>query len=276
MGLMNFNDLLGPKSKPGSIQNFVRHKQAPAEVIIEEAQTYIYSLLRIREMRASAFLSVPIHGFTLALPTGFLEPISMRDREGWEVIPRLYVEAQRLFELRSTDPDIVTTLSGAVTAAATTLGVASAAEFPASGAFSIVIEGETLLVTAGAGTTTWTVTRGYSGTAAAAHATGALVDGGLDSGTPMQVAVFDELFQFDCKADAARYFDLVYVKRPTLLSSTNKTNFLTDRYPHLLRAALNFRAAAHMKDAEERDANEKELIGLIEAVNAESDLGRAA
>lgn len=47
--------------------------------------------------------------------------------------------------------------------------------FPASGAFSILIDAELLRVTAGNGTTTWTVTRGYAGTTAATHSNGATI-----------------------------------------------------------------------------------------------------
>ena len=47
--------------------------------------------------------------------------------------------------------------------------------FPAVAQYRIVIENEILLVTAGAGTTTWTVTRGAEGTTAAAHTDGTLV-----------------------------------------------------------------------------------------------------
>ncbi len=56
-----------------------------------------------------------------------------------------------------------TTLSGAMTAAATTLTVASAAGFPTSGTYTIKVDNEYMVVTAGAGTTTWTVTRAPAG-----------------------------------------------------------------------------------------------------------------
>jgi hypothetical protein len=68
-----------------------------------------------------------------------------------------------------------TTLSGAMTTTSTTLTVASAAGFPTFGSFTIRVDNEYMQVTAGAGTTTWTVTRGQQGTAAAAHSSGATV-----------------------------------------------------------------------------------------------------
>lgn len=70
-----------------------------------------------------------------------------------------------------------TTLSGSITSGATTLTVASAAGFPAAkNPFSIQIDSEVMNVTAGMGTTTWTVTRGANGTTAASHTSGASVD----------------------------------------------------------------------------------------------------
>ena len=68
-----------------------------------------------------------------------------------------------------------TTVSGNVTASATTVAVVSAGSFPATAEFRVQVDSEILLVTAGAGTTTWTVTRGADGTAAATHTTGAAV-----------------------------------------------------------------------------------------------------
>jgi hypothetical protein len=68
-----------------------------------------------------------------------------------------------------------TTTTAARTAGQTTLPVASAAGFPASGTYYVRIDNEVLQVTAGQGTTSWTVLRGQLGTAAAAHANGAVV-----------------------------------------------------------------------------------------------------
>jgi len=67
------------------------------------------------------------------------------------------------------------TLSGSITAASTTLAVNSAADFPTSGQFRILIDSEILLVTSVAGTT-FTVQRGVEGTVAAAHNSNATVE----------------------------------------------------------------------------------------------------
>lgn len=67
-----------------------------------------------------------------------------------------------------------TTLNGAINAGQTSIVVNSAAGWPGSsyGQFEIQVENEIMLVTAGFGTTTWTVVRGVEGTTAASHATG--------------------------------------------------------------------------------------------------------
>jgi type II secretory pathway pseudopilin PulG len=68
-----------------------------------------------------------------------------------------------------------TTVSGSVSASATSLSVASAAAFPATAEFRVKVDSEIMVVTAGAGTTTWTVTRAADGTTAATHNAGAAV-----------------------------------------------------------------------------------------------------
>ena len=62
-------------------------------------------------------------------------------------------------------PGANTTVSSAMTAAQTTISVPSATGFPATGTFRIRVDDEDMTVTAGAGTTTWTVTRGVNSTA---------------------------------------------------------------------------------------------------------------
>ena len=65
--------------------------------------------------------------------------------------------------------DAETTLSVAIDAIETSMVVISATLFPTVAQYRIRIDDELLLVTGGAGTTTWTVVRGIEGTTAAAH-----------------------------------------------------------------------------------------------------------
>jgi len=68
-------------------------------------------------------------------------------------------------------PGASTTLGGALTASQTTLTVSSATGFPTT-PFLIRVDDEFMQVTAGFGTTTWTVTRGASNSVATTHANG--------------------------------------------------------------------------------------------------------
>src|SRR4029450_11191671 len=67
------------------------------------------------------------------------------------------------------------TLTGALTASATTVTVSSATGFPTK-AFVLRVDDEYMTVTAGFGTPTWTVTRGSNGSAATTHANGQTVE----------------------------------------------------------------------------------------------------
>lgn len=72
-------------------------------------------------------------------------------------------------------PGATTTLTGAITSTQTSISVTSATGFPTS-QFTVRIDDEYMTVTAGFGTTTWTVTRGVNGSTAAAHVASQSVD----------------------------------------------------------------------------------------------------
>jgi hypothetical protein len=273
---MNYLDLTGPKSVPGSIHNWVNYRKTPIEVILDEAQALIYSRLRVREMRAASTVRLPQHAFTAPVPAQFLEPISLWDRiDHFELLPHRYVFDRGMLERRIFDGDATTELFANITATATVIAVTGFKHFPTSGNFSVLVDQEAMLVTAGHATTSWTVQRGFGGTIAASHSAGARVDASLLSSTPGNVALYDELFQFDCKADEPRVYDLVFYRTPDLLSPTVQSNFLTRRWPHLVRKSTQAAAADFSKDAEEYARLGAELYALIDAANAESDMSMA-
>lgn len=278
---MNYTDLIASRNVTGSIHSFVNYKKTPVDVVLEEAQALIYSQLRVREMRASSLITLPRGSFNVALPDRFLEAISLRDRAGITLIPNAdpresFVSEAILAGKRCHDPAAFTTLSGSLTSSATSVPVVAGSVLPATVPFPIVVDSEQMLVTAGAGTNTLTVTRGFASTTAAAHASGATVDGSLTSGIPCFVAIFDERYQFDCFVSETRYLGHVFYQTPAILSAQNATNFLTKRYPQILRVACMARAAAFMKDNDEWQARETEALAMCQAANAESDLGKAA
>jgi hypothetical protein len=81
----------------------------------------------------------------------------------------------------------LTTLAVAITTTAqTTISVVSAVGFPSLAQYRILIDSEIMLVTAGAGTTSWTVTRGAESTVAATHLVNAEVAHILTAGALVQ------------------------------------------------------------------------------------------
>jgi len=68
-----------------------------------------------------------------------------------------------------------TILSSDISATATTIVVDSCLDFPSVGIYTVVINTERLLVTAGQGTLIWTVVRGYDGSRVGIHVAGTTV-----------------------------------------------------------------------------------------------------
>lgn len=97
-------------------------------------------------------------------------------------------------------------------------------------------------------------------------------DGALIESVPYRFAIFDEKFQFDCAYEESATINVVGFKRPDDLSIANETNFLTSRYPHLLRVACLTQAYDFMSNTTKYQSNLTMLSALIEKTNAENDL----
>jgi hypothetical protein len=92
------------------------------------------------------------------------------------------------------------------------------------------------------------------------------------SGTPQNFAIYGEALQFDLAYDAAATLSLIGFATPTPLGPTNTTNFLTNRYPHLLAAACRAQAFAFRNNDERQQLELQKLAAYIAKTNAESDL----
>lgn len=99
-----------------------------------------------------------------------------------------------------------TTLAAAITTVGqSSITVSAHVGFPATAAFTVLIDAELLRVTAGYGTTSWTVTRGYLATTAATHSNGATV-----TYVPDALADLDDLIaSMALGGDTSRYGLLV-------------------------------------------------------------------
>ena len=200
---MTYSDLIASKANTESVAYWVNSTLLPVTSILTDAQAFIYSQLRIREMRASATLSIATGDFTAPLPTGFIDPIVMVDNYGTKV--RLFGDEEKLMRARSYDSS-----------------------------------------------------------------------GVLQPGLIARYAVFNELFQFDCKSSQTSTvtFQSLYYKLPDPLGPSNQTNFLTTRYPHLLRQTLIAMAYAFLKNDEGEKSAMAKVVAFIQSANEESDLSR--
>ena len=67
-------------------------------------------------------------------------------------------------------------------------------------------------------------------------------DAVLQTSSPVYWSLFNNLIQFDSKSSKAETFRIMYFQKPEALSLTNETNFLTDDFPHILRACTQMMA----------------------------------
>jgi len=91
-------------------------------------------------------------------------------------------------------------------------------------------------------------------------------DGVLSTGTPSAYTVINATIIFDVELSEAFGGKLIYFSLPTPLGTGNETNFLTTRYPTLLRHACLTFAYEHMKDEERSlDYRKKTEAEAVEA-----------
>ena len=103
---------------------------------------------------------------------------------------QIFSEAGRL-NASNTNPGYTTLAAAITSSAAISISVTSAAGFPASGNYYIMVDSEQMQVTAGQGTTTWTVTRGTNGTTSATHLITAMVFQSATTVIPIEPMFFE-------------------------------------------------------------------------------------
>jgi hypothetical protein len=94
----------------------------------------------------------------------------------------------------------------------------------------------------------------------------------LTASSPTRWSVWNEQVQFDTAHDTAKAYKQLYYRAPALLSASNPSNFLTARYPKLIRVATQAAAADFMKDDGEYSKSFGALTNLIQSIAAEQDL----
>lgn len=99
--------------------------------------------------------------------------------------------------------------------------------------------------------------------------------GVLSTGTPSRWTVIGETAYVDVLPTDAMAGYIIYYKRPDPLSISNETNWLTIRYPSLLRYACMAKAYEHMKDQRAGEYLGLTMNAMGEAM-ATNDLWRRA
>lgn len=98
--------------------------------------------------------------------------------------------------------------------------------------------------------------------------------GALFEGTPSRWSIVGETAYVDVSCSEAFSGKLMYYKRPAALSASNETNFLTIRYPSLVRTACLAAAYEHMKDMQNAATYLQMLEGKIGEAMMTNDLYR--
>lgn len=199
MAQMTFATLTGGKSEPGSIKRWINFDLIEADEVLRDAEAYIAGAMRVREMKATASVTVALHAQTASLPTGFLDPIGLLNPDGSKID---LLDVGALLRWRQRDGNNET----------------------------------------------------------------------IRQPTFLFYAIADEIMHFDVAAETAMTLTMSYWRRPPALSVSNQTNFLTERFPGLLRAACLMHAADYRSDDEKYVRYKARCDELIARANTEADL----
>lgn len=283
---MTWSSLTGAKGSAGSIMNWVGYSKIDIPTILEESQSLIYGILRTREMRTIWTFGMAPGACSIALPARFLDPLgNLRDITN---NMRLHQKDQPVLELArvydstvtgsfGTDPFTTTAGSAFVSVVQANHGLTEASAIAIvaanpvggltlNGTFPVasIIDPNTFVIDLGDDQATAGATGGGS---AATYSADVLI-----SGTAGRWAIFDEAINFDVAFQDQTNFRLPYFRSPALLSATNQSNWLTNRYPKLIRVATTAAAAEQMKDDEEYQKGITALNNLVQAINAENEM----
>lgn len=97
----------------------------------------------------------------------------------------------------------------------------------------------------------------------------------LDTGEITSFAFFDENFNFDAKSLAAFSIRALFYKTPDPLSPTNDTNWLTKRYPQLLRMACLATGARFAHDDAIFQREQVLLFKEIDEISVTDEMSRS-
>lgn len=195
---MDYTTLVSDRETYGSIKSFINYSRIDPDIILDEAEAWIYAKLRVPDMRTVASVSISSGASTASLPTGFRSSIHFG-------IPGI------IHTIKLVDVEFFRSRLG------------------------------------------WDE------------------DGVLPEGQPTYWCRHDELIQMNYLADQAYTAKMTYYKTPTALSGSNTTNWLTTKYPTLLRKVCTMFAADERKEYDTRDRCEAEAMRMIQEIKVETE-----
>lgn len=283
--VMTYTSLVAPKGTTGSIANWVNYTKLDLPAVLDEAQSLIYEVLRVREMKTEWTFGVIAGQSAVALPSRFLDPVGemfdLTNQTRYSHLIEGQISERRVYEAVTgtlgTDPFTTTLDSSQVSvvdtahdltqdSAITIAGATAVGGLTLNGTFPIVsiTDANTYVIDTGDTLATSAATGGGAG---ATYTANRLIDG-----SPASWGVWNEQIKFDTAFDAPAAMKQLYYRQPALLSSSNLSNFLTVRYPKLIRVATNAAAADFMKDDAEHTKHSTALVNLIQITAATDDM----
>lgn len=282
---MTWTSLSAAKGVTGSIANWVSYTKLDIPPIVDELQALIYSALRVREMKAQATLLLPMGNSQVALPTRFLDPIGRLKGVDFNLSvihkDQSFITGARSYEQNSgslgTDPFTTTAGASTVSVNFPAHGLNQGGTFAVYGATvvnGIALASQSFPIVSITDVNDFvidTVSQTASGSGSGGGAAVTYVSNSLIQGTPAYFGIWDEMLKFDVAMNQDITVQLNYFQSLPLLSFTNQTNFLTNRYPQLVRTAGQAAAADFQKDAGEYQKAYSRLQALIMTINIEND-----
>lgn len=284
---MSYTSLVADKSAVGSIASWVNYALLQPTVIVDEAQSLLYSLLRTREMQTELNFAMQVGGASFTLPSRFLDPIGRIRLTSINSASRhkdaSFIKDTRNYDETSgalgTDPFTTVLGSPLVTVALAGNGFSQDSSFNTSGATAVggvTINGTFPITAIASDGNSFTIDISVLDVLPTSGATGggsavAYICDSLVQGIPVWFGILGNQLQFDVAFSQASLGKLQYYQSLPLLSSSNETNFLTNRYPQLMRTACVTAAADFMKDDNEYQKGMQRLATLVERTSVDND-----
>lgn len=286
---MTYTSLTAAKGTPSALASWVNYTKLDVGTIVDEAQALLYgeAHLRCREMLSSTVFTVPAGNSYIALPSGFLDPIGrvqLVSVNSWAIHKDSnFVQEARQYTENSgslgADPFTTALNSATVSVNLPSHNLTQDSVFSTAGAvaFNGVTIAGTFPINGITDANNFTIDISGLGTLPSAAGTGGgssvtYIADQLTTGSAAYFGIWDELLRFDVAFDQTSLCRMQFYKSLPLLSSTNLTNFLTNRYPQVMRVACMAAAADFMKDDTEYQKQFTRLSAMTQAISVENDM----